>query len=247
MLGHLQHRQQVFQLALGVARGVVAEHCQGIVVVGDGGSEVLRQAPGLGGEVADHRMVGIEGAVFGIHHPRFAAGLGIGFFQHLHVAGEALEHQRHATVVEQAQGVGLVRGLDTGALGQGQAGHRHVLGGVPEAVEGNDGLVAHLAFDRLGVDQVDDRTAAQQVHRTLDRTDLVGQAKMRRIDQLEQGAGQPWVLGNQLGDGFQVRVRHVLLELQVNHDLRLRRDGDALQGLLDLFGAEFLGHTCTLV
>ena len=46
---------------------------------------------------------------------------------------------------------------------------------------------------------------------------------MRRIDQLEQGAGQPWVLGNQLGDGFQVRVRHVLLELQVNHDLRLRR------------------------
>ncbi|MOA33370.1 hypothetical protein D3C78_1546620 [compost metagenome] len=70
---------------------------------------------------------------------------------------------------------------------------------------------------------------------------------MRGVDQLEQGAREARVLGNQLGDGFQVRVRHVLLELQVDHDLRLRRDGDALQGLLDLFGAEFLGHTCTLV
>ncbi|MNI71857.1 hypothetical protein D3C73_1277580 [compost metagenome] len=70
---------------------------------------------------------------------------------------------------------------------------------------------------------------------------------MRRVDQLEQGAGEARVLGNQLGDGFQVRVGHVLLELQVDHDLRLRRDGNALQGLLDLFGAEFLGHTYILV
>ena len=70
---------------------------------------------------------------------------------------------------------------------------------------------------------------------------------MRRIDQLEQGARQPRVLCDQFGNGFQVRVRHVLLELQIDHDLRLRRDGDALQGLLDLFGGEFLGHACTLV
>ncbi|MNT58676.1 hypothetical protein D3C72_1961280 [compost metagenome] len=54
MLGHLQHRQQVFQLALGIARGIVAEHGQGIVVVGDGRTEVLGQAPGFGCEVADH-------------------------------------------------------------------------------------------------------------------------------------------------------------------------------------------------
>ncbi|MCY1434096.1 hypothetical protein D9M71_501410 [compost metagenome] len=54
MLGHLQHRQQVFQLALGIARGIVAEHGQGIVVVGDGRAEVLGQAPGFGCEVANH-------------------------------------------------------------------------------------------------------------------------------------------------------------------------------------------------
>ncbi|MCY1434095.1 hypothetical protein D9M71_501400 [compost metagenome] len=192
-------------------------------------------------------MVGVERAVFGIDHACFFVGLGVCLFQHVHVIGEALEHQRHATVMEEAKGIGLVRRLYAGTLGQRQAGHRDVLGGIPEAVEGDDGLVAHLALDRLGVDQVDDRTAAQQVHRTLDRTDLVGQPEVRRVDQLEQGAGEARVLGNQLGDGFQVWVRHVLLELQSDHDLRLRRDGDALQGLLDLFGAEFLGHTCILV
>ena len=40
----------------------------------------------------------------------------------------------------------------------------------------------------------------------------------------------------------QKRYDDVLLELQVDHDLRLRRHADALQGLADLFGGEFLDH-----
>ncbi|MNH16939.1 hypothetical protein D3C79_765910 [compost metagenome] len=113
-------------------------------------------------------MVGVERLVFGIYHTLVAAGLGVGIFKHPHVIGEALKHQGYAAVMEQSQGIGLIHRLRADALGQGQAGHGHILRGIPETVEGDDGVVAHLTFDRLGVDQVDNRTTAEQVHRTLD-------------------------------------------------------------------------------
>ncbi|MNF90610.1 hypothetical protein D3C84_731800 [compost metagenome] len=244
MLGHFQDRQQVFQGA--VARRLVAEYRQGIVMIGDRGRHVIRQAPGLGRVVPDHGVVGIERLVLGVHHPAIGTGVGIGLFQHAHVVGEPLQHQRHATIVEQPQGIGFIAGLGANALGQGQAGHRHVLGGVPEPVQGDDGVVVHLALDRLRIDQVDDRATAQQIHRALDRGDLVAQAVIRRVDDFQQGARETRVLGNQLRDHVQIRVGHVLLHLQIHHDLRLGRHADALQGLLDLFGSQLLGHKYTL-
>ncbi len=148
--------------------------------------------------------------------------------------------------MEQAQGIGFIAVLYADALGQGQAGHGHVLSGVPETVQGDNGVVIHLALDRLRIDQVDDRTAAQQIHRALDRSNLVAQPVVRRIDDLQQGPGKSRILGDQFGNDFQVRIGHVLLHLQIHHDLRLGRYADALQGLLDLFGSQLLGHLCTL-
>ncbi|MNP35499.1 hypothetical protein D3C76_1288340 [compost metagenome] len=148
--------------------------------------------------------------------------------------------------MEQAQGIRFIAIFNADALGQGQTGHGHVLSGVPETVQGDDGVVIHLALDRLRIDQVDDRAAAQQIHRTLDRGNLVAQAVIRRIDDFQQGTGKARILGDQLGDDFQIRVGHVLLHLQIHHDLRLGRYADALQGLLDLFASQLLGHVCTL-
>ncbi len=110
-------------------------------MVGDGVGHMLRQAPGLGGVIAHHRMVGVERTVLGVDHPTIGPRLGVGIFQHAHVVRETLEHQRHATIVEQPQGIGFVHRLGAGALGQGQAGHRHILGGVPEPDEGDDGVI----------------------------------------------------------------------------------------------------------
>lgn len=240
VLGHLQDRQQVLQL--GIACRFVAEDRQRVVVVGDRLADVLRQAPGARGVVADHRMVGVQHAVLGVHHPAFVAGGGVGLFQHRHVVREALEHQRDAAVVEQAESVGFVHRFVADPLGQAQAAHGHVLGGVPETVEGDDGVVAHLTLDRLGVDQVDHRTTAQQVHRALDRSDAIGQAEERRVHQFQESPGKARVLADQPGNVLQVRIGHDLLHLQVDHDLGLRRHADALQGLADLLGGEFLDH-----
>nr|GFD36388.1 hypothetical protein [Tanacetum cinerariifolium] len=142
--------------------------------------------------------------------------------------------------------VGFVHRLRAESLGQRQAGHGDILSGVPEAVEDHDGFVTHLTLDRLRVDQVDDGPAAQQIHRTLNGRDLVGQTVMRRVDDFQQSAGQAGVLCDQPGDHTQIRVGHVLLHLQINHDLRLGRNADALQRLLDLLGSKLLGHKYTL-
>ncbi len=75
MLGHLEHRQQVFHLALVVAGAVIAKYRQRVVVVGDGPGQVFGQAPGLGREIADDGMIGVEGAVLRVHD----AGLLVGF------------------------------------------------------------------------------------------------------------------------------------------------------------------------
>ena len=87
--------------------------------------------------------------------------------------------------MEQTEGVSLIRRVIADALGQGQTGHGHILGGIPEAVEGDDGLICQLAPNGLRIDQVDHRVAAQQVNRLLNRGDTVGQAEKRRINQFK--------------------------------------------------------------
>ena len=65
---------------------------------------------------------------------------------------------------------------------------------------------------------------------------------MRRIDDFQQRPGQSRVLTNQLGDGLEIGLRHQLLHLQINHDLRLGRHADAVQKFLNLPFAELYCH-----
>jgi len=149
------------------------------MVIGDHLAEVLRQAPGTRREIPHHRMIGIEQAVFRVDDALFAGRAGVGFFENAHVAGEALDHQGNAAIVEQPQGVGLVRRLVADALGQVKAGHGHILGAVPEAVEHHNGFIGQFTLDRLGIDQVDHRITTQQIDCLLDRCNAIGQAELR--------------------------------------------------------------------
>ena len=66
-----------------VATRVVLENRQRIVVIGDRIADMFRQTPGLGGEITDNGMIGVQQPVLGVDHPTLGGGVGIRLFEHL--------------------------------------------------------------------------------------------------------------------------------------------------------------------
>ena len=76
---------------------------------GDGGCPLARNSgsSSAGQKIADHRVVGTQ--VLFLDLGETALLVVVGLNQDLLVIGEALHQERHAAIVEQAEGVGLVR------------------------------------------------------------------------------------------------------------------------------------------